>query len=126
MASFIAALAQIAALVRKELLALINEPASRVILIAPAFLQALMYGYGATYDLTHVPYAVLDQSCSAASIELLARLDDACRTGGEDETFRRVAASSRVPVNYMSRADVTAMVRREYEDYGRNLGLQPE
>ena len=75
MASFIAALAQIAALVRKELLALINEPASRVILIAPAFLQALMYGYGATYDLTHVPYAVLDQSRSAASIELLARLD---------------------------------------------------
>ena len=57
---------------------------------------------------------------------VLARLDDACRTGREDETFRRVAASSRVPVNYMSRADVTAMMRREYEDYGRNLGVQPE
>lgn len=75
MASVIATLSQIIALVRKELLALIKEPASRALLIAPAFLQALLYGYGATYDLTHVPYAVLDQSRSAASTELLARLD---------------------------------------------------
>lgn len=75
MASFIATLSQIIALVRKELLALVKEPASRALLIAPAFLQALLYGYGATYDLTHVPYAVLDQSRSAASTELLARLD---------------------------------------------------
>lgn len=73
--SFIHTAFQIAALVRKELLALIKEPASRALLIAPAFLQALLYGYGATYDLTHVPYAVLDQSRSAASTELLARLD---------------------------------------------------
>lgn len=73
--SVVNTLAQIAALVRKELLALIKEPASRALLIAPAFLQALLYGYGATYDLTHVPYAVLDQSRSAESTELLARLD---------------------------------------------------
>jgi len=73
--SFVHTVAQIAALVRKELLALIKEPASRALLIAPAFLQALLYGYGATYDLTHVPYAVLDQSRSAASTGLLARLD---------------------------------------------------
>ena len=75
MASFIVTFTQIIALVRKELLALIKEPASRALLIAPAFLQALLYGYGATYDLTHVPYAVLDQSRSAASTELLARID---------------------------------------------------
>jgi hypothetical protein len=75
MTSFIATLAQIGALVRKELLALVKEPASRAILIVPALLQALLFGYGATYDLTHVPYAVLDQSRSAASTELLARLD---------------------------------------------------
>ncbi|MCE1250589.1 MAG: ABC transporter permease [Comamonadaceae bacterium] len=75
MATFLATLSQIIALVRKELLALIKEPASRALLIVPAFLQALLYGYGATYDLTHVPYAVLDQSRSAVSTELLARLD---------------------------------------------------
>jgi len=52
---------------------------------------------------------------------VLARLEEACRSGTEDENFRRVAAASRVPINYMSRADFTAMVQREYEAYGRIL-----
>jgi ABC-2 type transport system permease protein len=75
MSAFAASLGQIAALIRKELLAIVKDPASRVILLAPALMQALLFGYGATYDLTHVPYAVLDQSRGAASTELLARLD---------------------------------------------------
>lgn len=75
MDAVIAFLAQIASLCRKELLALLKEPSSRAILIAPALLQALLFGYGATYDLNHVPYAVLDQSRGAASTDLLARLD---------------------------------------------------
>jgi ABC-2 type transport system permease protein len=37
--------------------------------------QALIFGYAATYDLNHVPYAVLDQDHSAASRQLLAGLD---------------------------------------------------
>ncbi len=84
MASMITTLAQIAALIRKELLALLKDPSSRVVLFAPALIQALLFGYGATYDLTNVPYAVLDQSRGAASAELLARLDG---TG----VFRRAA-----------------------------------
>ena len=75
MQAFITTLAQIAALIRKELLALFKEPSSRALLIAPALMQSLLFGYGATYDLTNVPYAVLDQSRGAASVELLARLD---------------------------------------------------
>ncbi|EQA3679476.1 ABC transporter permease [Pseudomonas aeruginosa] len=75
MTSFIATLAQIGALVKKEILALVKEPSSRAILFLPALLQALLFGYGATYDLKYVPYAVLDQSRSAASVELLSRLD---------------------------------------------------
>lgn len=75
MNAFIATLAQIGALVRKEILALLKEPSSRAILFAPALLQALLFGYGATFDLKHVPYAVLDQSRGAASAQLLARLD---------------------------------------------------
>lgn len=60
---------------------------------------------------------------------VMARLEEACRTGVEDETFRRVAATRKVPVNYMSRADFTAMVLSEYEAYGRilrELGVQAE
>lgn len=63
------------ALWRKEFLALFKDPANRVTLIIPAFLQALLFGYAASYDLTNVPYAVLDQSRSAASVELVSRLD---------------------------------------------------
>ncbi|MBW6398752.1 tripartite tricarboxylate transporter substrate binding protein [Roseomonas sp. HJA6] len=60
---------------------------------------------------------------------VMALLEEACRTGTEDETFRRVAATRKVPVNFMSRADFTAMVNSEYEAYGRilrELGVQPE
>lgn len=84
MTDFIAALVRIAFLCRKELLALLKEPSSRVILIAPALMQSLLFGYGATYDLTNAPYAVLDQSRGATAAELLRRLDG---TG----VFKRVA-----------------------------------
>ena len=62
-------------LIRKELLAIFKDPANRIVLFAPAFVQTLLFGYAASFDLTNVPYAVLDQSHSAASSELLARLD---------------------------------------------------
>lgn len=75
MPALIAALTQVVALCRKEILALVKEPASRAILIAPAIVQSLLFGYAATYDLSHVPYAVVDQSRGAAARELLARLD---------------------------------------------------
>lgn len=75
MQNLIAYFAKIMSLFRKELLALVKDPTNRVLLLAPALIQALLFGYGATYDLTHVPYAVLDQSRGSASTELLARLD---------------------------------------------------
>ena len=85
MARLITYIAQVLSLIRKELLALVKDPANRTLLFAPAIMQALLFGYGATYDLTNAPYVVLDQSRSAASTELLARLDG---TG----VFRRVAS----------------------------------
>lgn len=75
MSAIIDYLAMVLSLVRKEMLALVKSPATRALLFMPAITQALLYGYGATYDLTHVPYAVLNQSRGAASTELLARLD---------------------------------------------------
>src|SRR5262249_18416511 len=74
-ARMIDSLLRIAALVRKELLGLLKEPRSRNSLIVPSILQCLIYGYVATYDLTDVPCAVVDQDRSASSRELLARLD---------------------------------------------------
>lgn len=70
-------------LCRKELIAILKDPRSRIILFLPSIMQSLIFGYAATYDLNDVPYAVLDQDRSAASRDLIDELE-----GG---VFRRVA-----------------------------------
>jgi len=70
-----AILARIMALTRKELQAVLKDPRSRNSLLLPPVVQALIFGYAASYDLNHVSYAVLDQDHSEASRELLADLD---------------------------------------------------
>ena len=60
---------------RKEFLVILKDPANRALLLLPALAQALIYGYVATYDLKHASYALLDQSHSRASTDLIARLD---------------------------------------------------
>ncbi|HET7062212.1 MAG TPA: ABC transporter permease [Nitrosospira sp.] len=75
---------RIVSLCRKELLAILKDPANRVILIVPSLIESILFGYAATFDLSNVPYAVLDQSRGVASTEVLARLDS---TG----IFHRVA-----------------------------------
>lgn len=77
-------LLRIRALVRKELLAILKDHTARVLLFGPAIVQTLVFGYAATFDLKDVPYALLDESHSQASTELVARLDG---TG----VFHRVA-----------------------------------
>ena len=75
MNSIVGSLLRILALTRKELLAVLKDPRSRNSLLIPPMVQALVFGYAATYDLNHVPYAALDQDHSAASRQLLAGLD---------------------------------------------------
>jgi ABC-2 type transport system permease protein len=81
---------RIAFLCRKELLMLVQDPASRALIFMPVLLQSLLFGYGATYDLTNAPYAVLDQSGGAASTRLLSKLTG---TG----VFHRVATLRAAP-----------------------------
>jgi ABC-2 type transport system permease protein len=73
--ALIDSLLRIAALTRKELLAVLKDRRSRLSLLIPPVVQALIFGYAATYDLNHVTYAALDQDHSAASRQLLAGLD---------------------------------------------------
>ncbi|MGI3168006.1 ABC transporter permease [Pseudooceanicola sp. C21-150M6] len=68
-------ISQTLALIRKELLALFKDPSNRALLFAPALMQTLLFGYGATFDLNHAPFAVLDHSNSAASREVIARIE---------------------------------------------------
>jgi ABC-2 type transport system permease protein len=106
---------RILALVRKELLAIFKDPQSRIILFAPPILQSLIFGYAATYDLNDVPYAVLNRDRSAASYELLARLDGS-------GVFRRVADLTRVVEvrEYINEARALLVIQID-EDFERRL-----
>ncbi|SEG75439.1 ABC transporter permease [Marinobacterium lutimaris] len=83
-ASLIAFIYRVINLCNKEMLAVLKDPANRVILIVPPLLQSLLFGYAANFDLTDVPYVVLDQSSTESSRTLLDRVDG---TG----VFHRVA-----------------------------------
>jgi len=95
-AALLESVLRILALLRKELRAILKDPPSRASLFLPPILQCLIFGYAATYDLSHVPYAVLDQDSSAASHELLAALDGT-------RVFERVAQLHRA-------ADIRGMI----------------
>jgi len=109
------ALLRIIALTRKELLAVLKDRRSRMSLLVPAIVQGLVFGYAATYDLNHVPYAVLDQDRSAASRQLLAGLDGS-------GVFDRVAdlRSIRDIQNYIDERRVLLVVQIK-QDFERKL-----
>jgi ABC-2 type transport system permease protein len=89
MQAMFASLLRIFALTRKELLAVLKDKRSRMSLLVPPVIQALVFGYAATYDLNHVQYAAFDQDRSSASQQLLAGLDGS-------GIFERVADLRRV------------------------------
>ena len=52
---------RVVALVIKELLMLLRDKASRTVLIGPPLIQLLVFGYAASFDLNHIPYAVYNE-----------------------------------------------------------------
>jgi pyoluteorin transport system permease protein len=115
-------LLRIVALTRKELLAVLKDRRARLSLLIPPMVQALIFGYAATYDLNRVPYALLDEDQSAASRELVAGLDGS-------GTFQRIAdlhgASDIAPAIDSGRALLVLHIRQDFE---RQLlsGQQPD
>lgn len=75
---------QVFALIIKELLAVLRDKKSRMVLIGPPLIQLMIFGYAATFDLNQVPMAIYNKDHSAASRELVARFEGA-------PTFHRVA-----------------------------------
>lgn len=64
---------QVLALVVKELLAILRDAKSRMVLVGPPLIQLIVFGYAATFDLNHVPIAIYDQDHSSTSRDLVAR-----------------------------------------------------
>ncbi len=69
------ALRQVLALTIKEFLTLLQDKRSRFVVIGPPIIQLLVFGYAATFDVSHVAMAVYDADGSAAARELVARFD---------------------------------------------------
>lgn len=67
-------LRRIFALAVKELLAILKDKQSRIVLVAPPLVQLIVFGYAATFDLNHIPLAVYNEDHGGASRELVARL----------------------------------------------------
>jgi ABC-2 type transport system permease protein len=111
------ALLRIMALTRKELQAVLKDRRSRMSLLIPPIMQGLIFGYAATYDLNHVPYAVLDQDRSVASRELLSGLDGS-------GVFERVADlhSLRDVQTYIDESRALLVVQID-QDFERRLML---
>ena len=68
-------LRRIVALMIKEIIAIVVDPKSRMVLIGPPIIQLMVFGYAATFDLEHVTYAVYNEDRGRASRDLLARLE---------------------------------------------------
>lgn len=67
----IASLVRIGALVWKELITMFRDPGSRKILIVPVLVQSVLFGYGATFNLEHVPWTYCDESRSDLSHQVV-------------------------------------------------------
>jgi len=71
-ASRSAKLRRIAALVRKEGLQVVRDPSSFAIGIVLPIILILLYGYGVTFDVKHVPVAIVLEAPSPDAMELAA------------------------------------------------------
>ena len=58
------------ALIKKEILPILMDKKSRAVLFAPIIVQCIIFGYGASYHLESVPYAIYNQSNDSVSYEI--------------------------------------------------------
>ena len=108
-------LQRILALVIKELRAILRDKRSRLVLIGPPIAQLLIFGYAASFDLNHVPYAVYDADGSRAARSLLARFE-----GSPTFDFRgRLQNEEQIRAAIDNRE--VLLVLRTGADFGRHL-----
>lgn len=63
-----------AAIVRKELLVLLSNRVSRIMLVVPPLMQIVIFGWAATLEVRNVDVAVLRHDAGQLSTEVLHRL----------------------------------------------------
>lgn len=78
-------LTRLLALIWKELLVVLRDPRSRVVLIVPPLVQLTVFAFAATLEVRNVDIVVLNRDEGSSAGELVARIDGS-------PTFRRVVA----------------------------------
>lgn len=78
------------ALIRKELLAALRDPRSRMMLIMPPLLQLLVFSYAATLEVTNVSIGVLNRDAGQWGVEFVERLEGS-------PTFTEIVSLQGVP-----------------------------
>ena len=63
--------------IRKELLSVLRDPKARMILVGPPLVQLFVFSFAATLEVRNLDIAVLDQSRSAVSLDLVGRVENA-------------------------------------------------
>ena len=109
--------ARLLALVVKEFLAILRDAKSRMVLIGPPLIQLVIFGYAASFDLNHVPFAVYNQDQSVLSRDLVAEF-----TGSP--SFQQVAVlHSTERIGQLINSGAVEMVIDIDPRYSRNLLL---
>lgn len=104
-------LRRILALVRKELLVILDDPQSRKFVVLPVLLQGLLFPFAATLEVKNNTLAVFNPDSGAASVEIVQRLSRASAFTGiivlTDETrasavldAQQAVAVVRFPVDF--------------------------
>ncbi len=108
-------LRRILALVIKEFTLILKDPKSRFVVIGPPLIQFFVFGYAATYDVKNVRYAVLDESRSALSRQLMARVE-----GSENFELSRNLLSTN-EIDEVITLEKARLVFHMGPDFDRNL-----
>jgi drug efflux transport system permease protein len=67
--------ARIGALIVKEFLAVWKDKKSRTVIVVPPLLQLLVFGYAATFDVSHVATAIYNEDSGRAARDLVGRFE---------------------------------------------------
>jgi ABC-2 type transport system permease protein len=109
--------ARIIPIVVKEFLELKRDKGARFLLIVPPILQMLLFGYAATFEVHHVPTAVLDLDHSQESRDLIARFTssnrfDVVKVAQSQREINETIDSSNAAVALVVRAGFAELLRK--------------
>ena len=111
------AIHRILALMIKEFSMILKDPKSRFVVIGPPLIQFFVFGYAATFDLKDVSYAVLDESRSIESRQLLSKIE-----GSKNFLLARTLFSEK-EIDRVINDETVRLVIHIPPDFSRNLKI---